>query len=158
MKRLVQNVARLGASGVVALAADMARPAPLGIACDDVLVDAPCSGTGTLRRHPEIRWRLAPEDLAGLALRQTTILAHAAKLVRPGGRLVYSVCSMEPEEGADVVAGFLAARLDFERADPRENLSEPARRLVGDDLALRTSPADFGMDGFFAALLTRRSD
>jgi 16S rRNA (cytosine967-C5)-methyltransferase len=157
LKRLAQNVSRLRADAIVALAADMSRPAPLAISFDDVFVDAPCSGTGTLRRHPEIRWRLRPEDLVSLPLRQKAILARAADLVRPGGRLVYSVCSMEPEEGADVVAAFLADRTAFARTDPRPHLSEAARGLIGDDLALRTSPADSGMDGFFAAVLTRRA-
>lgn len=158
LKRLVQNVARLRADGVVVLAADMSKPAPLAFAFDDVLVDAPCSGTGTLRRHPEIRWRLRPEDPAVLAIRQRAILARAADLVRPGGRLVYSVCSIEPEEGADVVAAFLAGHPAFARTDPRPHLNEPAGRLIGDDLALRTGPAESGMDGFFGAVLTRRSD
>jgi 16S rRNA (cytosine967-C5)-methyltransferase len=158
LKRLVHNVSRLHADDVVALAADMSRPAPVSIVFDDVLVDAPCSGSGTLRRHPEIRWRLRREDLAVLSARQRTILERAAALVRPGGRLVYSVCSLEPEEGGDVVAAFLADHPAFERADPRPHLTEAGRALVGPDLALRTSPADFAMDGFYATVLTRRSE
>lgn len=156
--RLEQNLSRLHAGAVVAVAADMTRPAPFGLAFDDVLVDAPCSGTGTLRRHPEIRWRLRPDDLGPLAARQSAILASCAALVRPGGRLVYAVCSMEPEEGDDVVAGFLAARPDFVRTDPRPHMGHAARELIGDDFALRTSPLHGGMDGFYAALLTRRAN
>jgi 16S rRNA (cytosine967-C5)-methyltransferase len=120
-----------------------------------VLVDAPCSGTGTLRRHPEIRWRLTPDDLRVTADRQRRILGATADLVRAGGRLVYSVCSIEPEEGEQIVAGFLAGRPDFSRVDPRPALPEVAAVLVGDDLAVRTSPLDDGMDGFYAVLLTR---
>ena len=158
LRRLIQNVERLAARGVVAIAADMTRPAPVSIAFDDVLVDAPCSGTGTFRRHPEIRWRLRHEDLAGFAARQRAILGCAAELPRPGGRLVYSVCSMEPEEGEDVVAAFLADHAQFERADPRAQLTEAARGLIGPDLAMRTNPADSGMDGFYAVVLTRRAN
>ena len=156
LSRLSQNVRRLGADNVVTTACDMTRATPLVPLFDDVLVDAPCSGTGTLRRHPEIRWRLSASDLPALASRQSAILAQAASLLRPGGRLVYSVCSVEPEEGEDVIAAFLGDRKEFSRADPRPGLSAEARSLVGDDLAVRTTPIEDGMDGFFAALLTRR--
>jgi 16S rRNA (cytosine967-C5)-methyltransferase len=158
LSRLTQNVMRLRADNIVAVACDMSKPAPMTRPFDDVLVDAPCSGTGTLRRHPEIRWRLTPDALPVLAARQRRILSAAADLVRPGGRLVYSVCSVEPEEGEDVIAAFLADRPQFVREDPRRGLSIAARSNVGDDLALRTSPLDDGMDGFFAVLLTRRSE
>jgi 16S rRNA (cytosine967-C5)-methyltransferase len=156
LSRLRQNVERLRADNVVAVVCDMSKRPPFRGSFDDVLVDAPCSGTGTLRRHPEIRWRIEPDDLAVHAQRQRRILGAAALLVRPGGRLVYSVCSIEPEEGDAVIAAFLAERPEFSRADPRGNLSALARTKVGGDLALRTGPLDDGMDGFFAALLTRR--
>jgi 16S rRNA (cytosine967-C5)-methyltransferase len=158
LSRLTQNVRRLRATNIAAVACDMSRRAPFRAAFDDVLVDAPCSGTGTLRRHPEIRWRLEPEDLSAHGERQGRILGAAAERVRPGGRLVYSVCSIEPEEGDEVIAAFLAEHPDFVRADPRDGLSQAAQAKVGDDLALRTSPLDDGMDGFFAALLTRRTE
>lgn len=153
--RLVQNVERIRAGAVVTLAADMSKPAPFSCAFDDVLVDAPCSGTGTLRRHPEIRWRLTPGDLGVTTDRQRRILGAAAAFVRPGGRLVYSVCSIEPEEGEQLIEEFLARDTGFTRADPRPALTEAARELVGDDLAVRTGPLDDGMDGFYAVLLTR---
>jgi len=157
LTRLSQNVRRVRADAVVVVVADMSRPAPFARAFDDVLVDAPCSGTGTLRRHPEIRWRLTPGDLPVLAERQRKILASAAGTVRPGGRLLYSVCSVEPEEGEEVVAAFLADHPEFARADARESLNEAAQPLVGPDTALRTTPGGDGMDGFYAALLTRSS-
>jgi 16S rRNA (cytosine967-C5)-methyltransferase len=157
LSRLAQNVRRVGAELVVAVVADMSREAPFACAFDDVLVDAPCSGTGTMRRHPEIRWRLRAEDLPVLAQRQLEILASAAVAVRPGGRLLYSVCSVEPEEGEEVIAAFLSSHAEFVVADPRAVLEEAARGLVGPDLALRTTPIDDGVDGFYAALLTRRS-
>jgi 16S rRNA (cytosine967-C5)-methyltransferase len=101
---------------------------------------------------------LKPEDLSVLGRRQRQILDAAAAHVRPGGRLVYSVCSLEPEEGESVIASFLSEHAEFLRADPRAGLCPAARSLVGADLALRTAPTDDGMDGFFAALLTRRSN
>jgi 16S rRNA (cytosine967-C5)-methyltransferase len=156
LSRLSQNLFRLRAGNVFALACDMAQPPPFRGAFDEVLVDAPCSGTGTFRRHPEIRWRLAPAELVVHGERQRRILNHAAAQVRPGGRLVYSVCSLEPEEGEHVIAAFLADRPEFSREDPRSSLNAAAGTMIGDDLAVRTSPLDDGLDGFFAVLLTRR--
>ena len=157
--RLVKNLARLHMSRVLPMGLDLTSDVlPLREeSLDDVLVDAPCSGTGTLRRHPEIRWRLSPGDLDALAARQLRMLDRAATLVRPGGRLVYSVCSIEPEEGPEVVARFLADRPEFRPADPRNALPEAAFSLVGEDLALSTAGASHGCDGFFAALLVRYS-
>jgi 16S rRNA (cytosine967-C5)-methyltransferase len=106
LRRLTSGLARVGPAGVLPLAADAARPA-LRAGFAVALVDAPCSGTGTLRRHPELRWRLRPEDPARLAHLQAGVLSSTAALVRPGGRLVYAVCSMEPEEGEEMVAAFL---------------------------------------------------
>ena len=142
LSRLVRNLARVRSRGVAPIALDLAAEAlPIREeALDDVLVDAPCSGTGTLRRHPEIRWRLAEGDLAVLAARQLRLLDRAATLVRPGGRLVYSVCSIEPEEGPEVVARFLADHDDFVT-----------------DRTLSTAASLQGVDGFFAALLVRYS-
>ncbi|HEX4824994.1 MAG TPA: 16S rRNA (cytosine(967)-C(5))-methyltransferase RsmB [Candidatus Polarisedimenticolaceae bacterium] len=142
LRRVVANAGRVGVTSIVTVAADMTREAPLAGTFDDVLVDAPCSGTGTLRRHPEIRWRLRPDDLPVLAARQRKILASAAALVRPGGRLGYAVCSLEPEEGEEVVASFLDAHPAFSRTGE----------------ILRTSPAHAPQDGFYAVLLTRRSE
>jgi 16S rRNA (cytosine967-C5)-methyltransferase len=84
---------------------DGTRPLPFARCFDRILVDAPCSGTGTLGRNPEIKWRLTPEDLADLHARQSALLGHALALLAPGGLLVYSTCSLEPEENAEVVAG-----------------------------------------------------
>jgi 16S rRNA (cytosine967-C5)-methyltransferase len=157
LRRLTANLERVGATGILPLAADMAtgRP-PLRGPFDHVLVDAPCSGTGTFRRHPEIRWRLAERDLDALSLRQGRILDTAASLLAPGGTLLYAVCSMEPEEGAGPVARFLERHPGLELLDARVRVPDPARRRVGEDGALRTEPAD-GMDGFFAVLLRRRA-
>jgi 16S rRNA (cytosine967-C5)-methyltransferase len=128
---------------------------PLRGSFDAVLVDAPCSGLGTLRAHPEIRWRREPADLQQLAARQEPILASAAQLVRPGGRLVYATCTVARAENEQVIERFLATHPAFRRGDARSHLSGAAASLVGDDGFLRTSPDVGGLDGFFAARLER---
>jgi 16S rRNA (cytosine967-C5)-methyltransferase len=156
LRKLLENVARVGATEILVVAADAAADtAPLRGPFDHVLVDAPCSGTGTLRRHPEIRWRLRPEDLPALAERQLRILETAARLVASGGSVLYSVCSLEPEEGEQVVAAFLERHSEFDVVDGRERVGAPARGLIAEDGALRTSPVD-AMDGFFGVVLARR--
>ena len=107
---------------------------------DKVLVDAPCSGTGTLRRNPEIRWRLSAADIAAFAEKQKRILSQAADAVRPGGRLVYSTCSVEREENEDVIQAFLA------RDDRFRSLQ-----------TLRTWPHREGCDGFFIAVFQKET-
>ena len=82
---------------------DGTRPLPFAPRFDRILVDAPCSGTGTLGRNPEIKWRLRPDDLADLPRRQKALLANALAVLAPGGRLVYATCSLEPEENQEVV-------------------------------------------------------
>lgn len=117
-----------------------------------VLVDAPCSGTGTIRSNPEIRYFLKPDDFIELQNKQLGILQNASKTVRPGGRLIYSTCSLETEENEAVVSPFLAANDAFESVVP----PVPSEFLSSLGF-LRTSPAEHGMDGFFAALMHRRS-
>ena len=118
---------------------------------DRVLLDAPCSGLGTLRRNPEIRWRLIPADLNRCMQTQQRLLKNAAEYVKPGGRLVYSVCTVTPEENEIIIGDFLRNHPDFKLLPPA-NLS-PA--LVDAQGCFRTSPHLQGMDGFFAALLVR---
>ena len=138
--RLVRNLARVQIPGVQPVAIDLlAESLALSGPFDDVLLDAPCSGTGTLRRHPEIRWRLRPSDIEQLAVRQERMIDQAATLVRPGGRLVYSVCSIEPEEGPRVVERFVGRHPEFRRGETLDTAGEA------------------GIDGFFAALLLRYS-
>ncbi|HYN86466.1 MAG TPA: 16S rRNA (cytosine(967)-C(5))-methyltransferase RsmB [Pyrinomonadaceae bacterium] len=115
-----------------------------------VLVDAPCTGTGTLRHNPEIRWRITPADIVGLAARQLKILRNAANLVQRGGRLVYSTCSVEREENESVAAEFLRDAAEFEQVAAR-----PASPLSGSGAA-RTWPHREGSDGFFVAAFERR--
>jgi 16S rRNA (cytosine967-C5)-methyltransferase len=153
LRKVAENLRRVDAVAAAPVNADMASAPPVGPRFDRILVDAPCSGTGTLRRHPEIRWRLEPGDLKLLAARQLRLLASAAERLAPGGWLVYSVCSLEPEEGEQVVRRLVTTRSDLRLVDPTH-----ARPVLGSHLAasgeLRTSPED-GMDGFYAALLRR---
>jgi 16S rRNA (cytosine967-C5)-methyltransferase len=122
---------------------------------DAVLVDAPCSATGTMRRHPDARWRLYPAVFARSAQRQARLLDAAAPLVRRGGLLIYATCSLEPEENEQVVERFLNEHPDFARA-PRGPSSIPAELLTaaGD---FRSVPQRHGIDGAYAARLVRAS-
>lgn len=118
---------------------------------DRVLVDAPCTGVGAWRRNPDARWSRKSPSLADLVTLQAEILTRAARLVRPGGRLVYATCSMLPEENEHQVEAFLAANPDF-GLDPPDRFPAP---LTGP--YLRLTPAQHGCDGFFGAALTRAS-
>ena len=127
---------------------------------DRILVDAPCSGLGTLRRNPDARWRIRPETPNHLAEKQLSILRGAAALLRPGGVLVYSTCTLLPEENENVVRSFLEApRVEgavFELATPSE-IPQEVREVVGADGFLRTFPHRHDADGFFGARLQRRT-
>lgn len=151
LSRLPERAARAGADGIETLLLDAGREverlAPLAGTADVVLVDAPCSGTGTWRRNPEARWRLTPERLARLVAEQTRILDLAATLVKPGGRLVYAVCSLTDAEGRDRIDAFLGFHADFRPVDP----GLPAGRRHGEGVLL--TPAHDGTDGFFIAAM-----
>jgi 16S rRNA (cytosine967-C5)-methyltransferase len=122
---------------------------------DRVLVDAPCSGLGTLRRNPDLKWRQTPAAVAEMAVKQAAILHAAAALVKPGGRLVYATCSLLREENQGIVESFLAARPEFMRLDASQVLAEQKIALdTGPYLELR--PHVHGTDGFFAAVLERK--
>jgi 16S rRNA (cytosine967-C5)-methyltransferase len=143
---------RLGCEGITTHAWDMSK-APDFISpgsLDGVLVDAPCSGLGVLRRNPEARWRLQEQDIAELASRQAAILDQAARLVRKGGRLVYSVCTLTPEETEQVVAAFLERHKDFHRTPLADRLPQGCGALLDAAGQLHTWPHRHGMDGFFA--------
>jgi 16S rRNA (cytosine967-C5)-methyltransferase len=122
---------------------------------DRVLVDAPCSGLGTLRRNPDLKWRQTPQAVTELIAKQRAILAGASRLVKPGGRLVYATCSLLDEENRGVVDDFLSSHLDFVRVPVNELLAAARIELdTGIDLELR--PDAHGTDGFYAAVLERR--
>ena len=129
---------------------------------DRILVDVPCSGTGTLARHPEIRWKLKPEDLRDLHDRQARLLRNALPHLAPDGRLVYSTCSLEPEENELVVGEVLGALGNtFRVVDPRNAIEDmlqdsvQASSVVSADGFFQTFPPDHGTDGFFAAVIER---
>jgi 16S rRNA (cytosine967-C5)-methyltransferase len=141
-----------------------AQHLPLTLPYDRVLADVPCSGTGTLARNPEIKWRLTPADLAELNQRQYAILRSALTQVAPGGRLIYSTCSLEKEENENVVEQALAENNSFRVLDCRTELGrlKSAGELLWPDTAtltsgpyLRTIPGLHPCDGFFAAILER---
>jgi 16S rRNA (cytosine967-C5)-methyltransferase len=127
-------------------------------AFDAVLLDAPCTATGTFRRHPDVLWASRPSDVAPLARTQAKLLDSAAGRVKPGGRLVYCVCSLEPEEGEQQAEGFLRRHPDFRLVPiaPGEG-GAPAASITADG-CLRLLPfhIDGGCDGFFAARFVRQ--
>jgi len=121
---------------------------------DRVLVDAPCSGLGTLRRNPDLKFRQSPQSIVELTQKQTSILAAASKLLKPGGRLVYATCSLLPEENRAIVDAFLASHPEFILRNAGEVLTQQKIAIeVGECLQL--FPQVHGTDGFFAAVLER---
>jgi 16S rRNA (cytosine967-C5)-methyltransferase len=163
LKRLIGNLERLDLS-VEAVEANMAdyRPEEL---FDAVLLDAPCSSTGTIRRHPDVLWTKGPEDIDKLARLQERLLRHALTLVKPGGELVFSNCSLDPGEGEDMVARVLADNPDW-RIQPVEPADWPGlESAVSPRGEFRTTPAMLpatdihagGVDGFYAVLLRRNN-
>lgn len=123
---------------------------------DRVLVDAPCSGLGTLRRNPDLKWRQSPRSVDELAAKQAAILAAAASLVKPGGRLVFATCSVLAQENEGVVEGFLSAHPQFSAVDCQQVLDEN-RIALQSGRYLRLQPQVHDTDGFFAAVLEKRA-
>jgi len=148
-QRLAENVARAGSGREHVIVADARRP-PLRHA-EVVLLDAPCLGTGTFARHPDARWRVTAEALGSLARLQSELLERAAAVVQPKGLLVYSTCSLEPEENRAQVQRFLAAHPGFSR-EPTEAVPPELLSPEGDLMVL---PHQHGMDGAFGARLRR---
>lgn len=156
LAELPRRAQRARASGIVTVAG--AEP-PAGTQADVVLVDAPCSGVGGMRREPDLRWRLRPEKMAELPALQLSILRRAAAFVRPGGRLVYATCSPLRAEDEDVVAAFLAGDEAFRLLDPAATLgAELAAAVATPDRFVRLWPDRHGTGAFFAALLERRGE
>ncbi|MFA7306418.1 MAG: RsmB/NOP family class I SAM-dependent RNA methyltransferase [Hyphomicrobium sp.] len=161
LTRLNENLQRLGLSAEVSVADAQSYTSEMTF--DVVLLDAPCTATGTIRRHPDILYLKRPEDVAALAALQAKLLRQAARLVKPGGTLLYCTCSLEPEEGEDQIAAFLAEHGDFRRRPIA--LGEAVVPLLWRtaDGDLRTLPSNFpelpeglrGLDGFFASMLVK---
>ncbi|MGH9141736.1 MAG: 16S rRNA (cytosine(967)-C(5))-methyltransferase RsmB [Vicinamibacterales bacterium] len=153
---LRRTVAVSGAGNVRIVRADLLQPLPFRPIFDAVLVDAPCSGLGTLRRDPDIRWRRREQDLPALAGAELTMLRHAAGRVADRGRLIYATCSSEPEENEAVVAAFLATAPEFVPVPAGLATTRLAATLVDDRGHLRTQPHRHGLEAFFGAVFERR--
>jgi 16S rRNA (cytosine967-C5)-methyltransferase len=155
--RLLSATLRRAAAAASIVRLDATRPLPFGPVFDRALVDAPCSGLGTVRRDPDVKWTRTAADLAGFAATQRALLAATADVLRPGASLVYATCSSEPEENEQVVDAFLASRPDIRlgRVDIGATVNR-GDRLVDDRGMLRTLPFRDGLDAFFAAVLVRR--
>jgi len=156
---------RLGLANAHLVVLDATRPLPFRDSFDRILVDAPCSGTGTLARHPEIRWRLRAEQLSEFHQLQCALLRSAVAHLAPGGTLVYSTCSIEPEENEAVVAETMQSAAAIRRApaielaallQPHLSPKANATALFAYDGYFRTSPAIHHTDGFFAAVLQKK--
>src|SRR5580698_1495279 len=159
LAKLKPRLARSGLSNVNPVLIDSEHDAKikrLAGKIDRVLVDAPCSGLGTLRRNPDLKWRQSPESVAELAPKQLSILTSAARLVKVGGRLVYATCSILEAENETIVEQFLANHPNFTVVPARDVLAEQRVDIeMGDYLSLW--PHRHATDGFFAAVLERRS-
>jgi len=149
--RLVETIVRTGVAIPIVAADLLCAPFRPGL-WDAVLLDAPCSATGTMARHPDARWRLRPDAIDRIAQRQTALLDAASRLVRTGGTLVYATCSLEREENTDQVEAFLQGHPDFRRASAADAV--PAE-LVTADGDLQTLPQRHAIDGVYAARLVR---
>jgi len=152
---LAENIRRLGLPAA-AVNGDLLLP-PLAKGCfDKVLLDVPCSNTGVLRRRVEARWRRRPQDIKALARLQLDLLVSASRLVKSGGLLAYSTCSLEPEENEGVVERFIGGRGDFQRVPAATGLDDGLRERFGDSAGdVRALPHRTGTDGVFVALLRR---
>jgi len=163
LAKLKPRVARSGLSNVHPVCIDSendSRVKRLAGKIDRVLIDAPCSGLGTLRRNPDLKWRQTPPGIVELTQKQRSILVGAARLVKPGGRLVYATCSILNEENATVVDDFLGAHPQFRRLSASALLAQQGIAVpdcaAGDlGLDLRLLPHHHGTDGFYAAVLER---
>ena len=160
LQTMQELAARSNISNLNLLQLDATKPLPFAAATqfDAVLLDAPCSGSGTLQRHPEIKWRLTEAKLNELAALQKRLLENAATQVQTGGFLAYSVCSTEPEEGEDVIAEFCATHPEFCDVT-RERLTEVGIEAAGfmtSTFGARTFPHRHGCEGFFVCVLWKR--
>ena len=162
IKLIGENCRRLGITAVRTLEADATHPLPFppGMTFDRVLVDAPCTGLGILHRNPEARWRRKPEDITRLSRVQGNILDNICSWLKPGGTLVYSTCTMNPEENDGVINLFLEKHPEFELENLRDLAPAPIHPLVDSKGFFRTYPEGVTaetnrMDGFFAARLRK---
>ena len=155
-KKIAENCARLGLHSIKPSVVDFQKPVPksMNIPYDRILVDAPCSGLGTLRSHPEIKWQRRDKDIQRLGRLQKELVARAARLLKPGGILVYSTCTLTREENEAVVEHFLANHREFVLDDAGEYLPRQAKALVRGRYFLAL-PQRHNTDGFFAARMRK---
>lgn len=160
LRVLAENMARLKL-GVQTVTADARKWQPAGPA-DAILLDAPCTATGTIRRHPDVLYNKRPEDILKMRALQTSLLGAAMTMLKPGGVLVYSVCSLQAEEGPEVIKQFLAEDRSSARLPIRPEETGMERKISCNGGDVRTLPfhlaEEGGMDGFFIARLTRNKD
>ena len=158
IERIRDNVARLNLKSIEPARADATKElaGALSVPYDRILVDAPCSGLGTLRSHPEIKWQRQESDIQRLSQLQTRILERVAGYLKPGGVLVYSTCTLTSEENKQLVEAFLAEHKGFELDDAARYLPEPARPMVLGRY-FQALPQRDNSDGFFAARLRKVS-
>ena len=152
---LETNARRLGIRIIETRHGDVSRlfETSSPVACDRVLLDAPCSGLGTLRRNPEIKWRLTEEALSAFPPLQLNLLRCASTCVKKGGVLVYSTCSIMPEENDEIITSFLSCRPDFELLNPPGTIPH---EMIGAGGQFRSFPHIHGTDGFYGAVLSRK--
>lgn len=153
---LRKTVAATATPNVRIVQADLLKPLPFSRPFDTVVVDVPCSGLGTLRRDPDIRWRRREADLASLAAAELVMLRHAADLVAPGGRLIYATCSSEPEENEAVVDAFLGSTAGFAPLHAHDAAPALPVEVIDRNGRLRTQPHLHQLEAFFAAVLLRQ--
>jgi 16S rRNA (cytosine967-C5)-methyltransferase len=152
-----ENVERLAATNIEFVqddASDFQSDLVTTQRFDKILLDAPCSGLGVLSKKPDIRWKREPEDILRLSKFQKKLLCNAAKYLKPGGVIVYSTCTIEPEENGDVIKDFLANNPDFKIDDASKYVS---KELVNEEGCIETFPHRQNIDGSFAARLVKES-
>lgn len=158
IKRIEDNAKRLGVKSVKAMVFDVAMPLNFRVGeFDRILLDAPCSGTGVLRRYPEGKWQKREEDIAELAKRQKALIENVSNYLKPCGVMVYSVCSVMKEEGVGVVVPFLERHPEFILESAAPNIGAAGAALICDRGFFRVYSHTHGMDGFFAARLKRKA-
>src|SRR5262249_7838218 len=153
---LRRTVALSGAPNVRIVQADLREPLPFSRPFDCVLVDAPCSGLGTLRRDPDIRWRRRENEIPSLAATELAMLRQAAEVVAPGGRLIYATCSSEPDENEQIADAFATAAPAFVPVPARAAAARLTDSLVDARGFLRTEPHRHRLESFFGAVFERR--
>jgi 16S rRNA (cytosine967-C5)-methyltransferase len=158
VRLLSDTVRESGATSVAVVRINAAQPLPFQPVFDAVLIDAPCSGLGTVRRDPDVKWRRSEADLEIMRDGQLKILRSAAEAVKPGGRIVYATCSSEPEENEDVVRGFLDESPAFTQHRAILPASSGGAGLINEAGHLRTLPFRDALEAFFAAVLVKAGD